>query len=211
VRSSKPFFEVSHLVGVVLAGGASSRMGVPKSDLLFGGKTLLCRAVDRMGVAFNRVIVIGAANCGGYEGETLPDMVSGLGPLGGIYSAVKQLDEDCAVVAADMPFFDPDALLHMAEMASSWDVVIPVVGEYFEPLHAIWKKSCLPAMEQRVMDLRNEMIQGRPRGLRLTSLFDELRVLSVLPSMLCINPQVAFLNINSPVDYYRALSMVTPG
>ena len=69
---------------VVLAGGASSRMGQEKSDLLFGRQTFLETQIEKGRKLGARQILIS-----GYRGthcgeEIVPDRIPGQGPLGGL-------------------------------------------------------------------------------------------------------------------------------
>ena len=75
------------LLGAVLAGGQSRRFGSDKALALLDGRTLLERAVTRLGQWCEAVVVIGR--------ETAPVPVvadwprPGMGPLGGIAGALR--------------------------------------------------------------------------------------------------------------------------
>jgi molybdopterin-guanine dinucleotide biosynthesis protein A len=106
-------------VGLVLAGGRSSRMGRDKAMLPWRDDTLLAymqRRLCESGVT--RVIVSGA-----YPGhDTVPDRFADLGPLGGLASVAAALpDVPLLVVPVDMPLLDP-ALLRYLRVSSSSEV-----------------------------------------------------------------------------------------
>lgn len=88
------------LIGVVLAGGQSQRMGVDKALLAFQGSTLLHHQVRLLQSVCEYVVVSGE-----YAGfECVPDATERCGPLGGIYSVAKQFpDSALLVVPVDMP------------------------------------------------------------------------------------------------------------
>src|SRR5579859_5479057 len=78
--------------GVVLAGGASRRMGRDKAALVLDGEPLLARVVSRLREAVDRVIVIGPPDRAAIvpsDVSVFLDLEPGLGPLGGIYSALR--------------------------------------------------------------------------------------------------------------------------
>ncbi|MCG3146846.1 MAG: Molybdenum cofactor guanylyltransferase [Verrucomicrobiae bacterium] len=115
------------VTGVVLAGGRSSRMGADKFPL-FRDHTL---AVLRQ--CFPTTVVVG---------RDLPDDLPGLGPLGGIVTALRRWPA-IFVVACDMPFLDAGFIREMAAKLPGYDAVA-VAGE---PLHAAYAQSALPAAE----------------------------------------------------------------
>ncbi len=87
------------IVGVVLAGGLSSRMGNDKAMLSIDGRSLLQHQVDLLMPLCAKVLV-----SGDYPGfECVPDAVDRCGPLGGIYSvALHCPDSALLVISVDM-------------------------------------------------------------------------------------------------------------
>ncbi|HEV2405155.1 MAG TPA: NTP transferase domain-containing protein, partial [Ktedonobacterales bacterium] len=72
-------------MGVVLAGGASRRMGEEKARLMMRGEPLLARVVRLLRLAFSEVIVVGPPSLADLvPGVTVtPDTRAGQGPLAG--------------------------------------------------------------------------------------------------------------------------------
>jgi len=106
-------------IGLVLAGGASSRMGTDKALLELSGRTLLDRAVAVLEAAgAERVIVSGDRP--GYD--SVADIRPGLGPLGGLESVLAARGELLRgrlllALPVDVPALDARAvntLLHTA-------------------------------------------------------------------------------------------------
>jgi len=96
------------LLGVVLAGGASSRFGSDKALAEFQGRSLLARAVDTLSGWCEQVVVVGREQA---PAPSLPDWPrAGMGPLGGLAAALRfALDENyeavlsCPVDAIGLP------------------------------------------------------------------------------------------------------------
>ncbi len=88
------------ILGVVLAGGLSRRMGTDKALLPFQGRTLLQHQVDLLAPLCARVLV-----SGDYAGfDCVPDVTARFGPIGGIYSVAKQFPNAALlVIPVDMP------------------------------------------------------------------------------------------------------------
>ncbi len=71
------------------------------------------------------------------------------GALGGIYTAiVRSPHERTLVVACDMPFLDERFLAHMAALDA--DLVIPRSNRGYEPLCAIYSRTCAAPIRERI-------------------------------------------------------------
>ncbi len=100
---------------VVLAGGRSTRMGQDKRFLKFGGEFLVDRAA-RLGAEISgdkdHVFICGSVP----ERKCIPDVVLGLGPLGGLLSATDHMERSgilgsnpwVPVFPIDMPFLNQE-------------------------------------------------------------------------------------------------------
>ena len=108
-----------NVIGVVLAGGRSSRMGRNKALLSFSGSKLVDHMSERLlAGGVKRVVVSGAIP----GVECIADEVSGLGPLGGLKSILNQVKDDQAmwllVVPVDMPRLTPQNLRSLLNQCS---------------------------------------------------------------------------------------------
>jgi molybdopterin-guanine dinucleotide biosynthesis protein A len=154
----------------ILAGGLSTRMGSDKALLRLdpAGPTLLERVIAATAVLrHDRFIVSRSAT--DYQDFGLPvvaDRYPGTGVLGaigtGLYHAACQR---VIVVSCDMPFLNAPALSWMATLGGPFDAFVPVIGKRtrqggeltFQTLHAMYRRSCLPAIESALQmgDLRS--------------------------------------------------------
>ncbi|QDE38297.1 molybdenum cofactor guanylyltransferase [Luteibacter pinisoli] len=99
------------MIGVILAGGLSSRMGEDKALLRIDGRTLLERTRDVLVEAGAERIVISGARDGG-----IPDRWPGKGPIGGIASVAAQLmDGELLIVPVDMPALEVATLARLRD------------------------------------------------------------------------------------------------
>jgi molybdopterin-guanine dinucleotide biosynthesis protein A len=101
--------------------------------------------------------------------------------------------------ACDMPFVSTALLRALLALAAEVDAVVPVIGEQPEPLHAVYRPSCLPAIEAA-------LAAGRKR---LLAFFDAVRVRYVAEAELRRwDPELrSFLNVNWPDDLARARAL----
>ncbi|MDT5095320.1 MAG: molybdenum cofactor guanylyltransferase [Mycobacterium sp.] len=126
-----------HLAAVVLAGGASRRMGRDKATLPYLGGTLLNYVVKVVEQRCAPIFVIAAPgqSVPSVDAEILRDDVRGVGPLvatgRGLRAAADAGATWAFVCAVDMPFLDPvliDVLVESAKTLISADVVLPWDG-----------------------------------------------------------------------------------
>lgn len=108
-------------VGVVLAGGRSSRMGRDKADIEWRpGQTLLARAVERAGAAGCESVIV-SGDRPGYD--HVPDLEPGTGPLGGLDSVLRErapgLERKLLlIVPLDMPILTASTLRRLLDAAA---------------------------------------------------------------------------------------------
>jgi molybdopterin-guanine dinucleotide biosynthesis protein A len=138
----------------VLAGGKGLRLGRYKASVTVNGEGLLQRVVSRLSFLSSDIIVVIARGqqpprVAGYPGlKIATDVYDAKGPLAGIYTGLEASNSACnLVVACDMPFLNRALLAYMLEISAGFDAVIPRLGDMVEPLHAVYSKSCLPAIK----------------------------------------------------------------
>ncbi|HSE14087.1 MAG TPA: formate dehydrogenase accessory sulfurtransferase FdhD [Candidatus Deferrimicrobium sp.] len=186
------------VTGVILAGGASSRMGSDKALLPYQGGRFIEVIHRRMEELFEEVIVA-TGEAGRYEFlpcRRVADLYPGMGALAGIHAALRASgSEKIFVVGCDMPHLVPDLIRHLCSLAEGADIVVPEGEGGLEPLHAVYRKGVLPAVEDAL----------RGGQCRVVSFFDRVRVRRVPRAEVeRIDPYgSAFRNINTPGEYYR--------
>ena len=133
------------LNGLVLTGGKSSRMGMPKDQINWNGKEQRFFAADLLRNFCQEVYI----SCRteqfvetvGYK--FLPDVVSNIGPIGGILSAMP-LDPEKAwlVVACDLPLLNFETLNYLVNNRDHLKFATAFKdrnSNFPEPLAAIWE------------------------------------------------------------------------
>lgn len=185
------------LLGAVLAGGESRRFGSDKTAARVGGVRMLQRAVDALADACDEVVVVSSRDATP-EGpwRVVPDLRPGRGPLAGIETALVEAEGKglggVFVLAADLPLVDPDVVRAVVEGATRGEAIAPERPGVpdFEPLCAIYRPACLPA----VRDLLDE---GRAAARELFERVDGRRV--AIPG-----GRRMLLNVNTPADLVDA-------
>jgi molybdopterin-guanine dinucleotide biosynthesis protein A len=136
--------------GIILAGGKSLRLGHDKVLEKIGDKSLLEQVVSRIDPFCKNIIIVTAYKRAftslekNTKVKTVSDIYPGRGSLGGIYTGLVESNSRYnLVVAADMPFLNESLLRYMIEIADGYDFVLPRIGNFFEPLHAIYSQNCI--------------------------------------------------------------------
>ena len=106
----------NNILGIILAGGKSSRFGEDKSTTKLGNKTLLDHTINKIEKEFTEILVISnnkEFNFKNNKIHVVEDCIEGqLGPLVGILTAMKWVKKNnknykwIASFPCDTPFFD---------------------------------------------------------------------------------------------------------
>ena len=106
----------NNILGIILAGGKSSRFGEDKSTAKLGNKTLLDHTVSKIENEFNEILVISNNKDFNFKNNKIhivEDCIEGqLGPLVGILTAMRWVIKNkknykwIASFPCDTPFFD---------------------------------------------------------------------------------------------------------
>lgn len=186
---------MSQLTVAIQAGGQSSRMGQDKSFVLFQGRPMIEVVGDTVKGLGDELILI-ANRPEDYAHLGLPihtDLYPDHGPLGGIFTAVTAASHPhTLVVACDMPWLNRDLLRYMIALRQEADVIVPRWDKYPEPLHAIYGKACLPAIEAKL----------QAKQLKITAFFGRVQVRFVEREEIeqFDRHGRSFANINTPQD-----------
>jgi molybdopterin-guanine dinucleotide biosynthesis protein A len=180
------------MTGAILAGGGSSRMGTDKALLEFGGERIIERLLRTIRPLFPEIMIV-ANDTDAYAELGVPiwpDRIPGKGALGGIYTAVSHsTSPQTFCIACDMPFANPTVIAYLRDVAPGYDVVVPRAPDGYQPLHAVYSKTCLPHMAAMIRADRLKIDRLFP-AVRLRTVEEkELRPMD--PSLLC------FVNVNT--------------
>ena len=137
--------------GIVLNGGRSSRMGIPKGEMNFLGRPLIERAIDALIEAgASEVIIVGGkpfvSNAEGVR--SVEDVYPDEGPLGGLITGLlNSRMEQAMVLSNDLMSIDGSTIRRILDFGQLADLAIPMAGGVPQVLTALWKVSCLKVLE----------------------------------------------------------------
>jgi molybdopterin-guanine dinucleotide biosynthesis protein A len=177
-------------------------MGSPKALLKFADEPLIVHIVQTLNDLFGATVVVAAPD---QELPALParlvrDELAYQGPVGGIYYGLKAAGGEFSfVTSCDVAFLNPRLISYLTAAMPNHDVVVPYWEERFQPLHAVYRQSVVPLLEQQL-----------ERGeLRPIYLFEKVRTRKISEDEIRrFDPEgLSFLNINTPDDYRTALQL----
>jgi len=146
VNASTGFRHPGSLAALLLAGGASTRMGQPKALLEYAGQPLWKVQIeklqaldpDELFISIPRELALPSG-----PWRVLHDEKAGLGPLAGLHAALQAMTGEWLVVlAVDLPGMTAAFLRNLHETAEAKDCgLIPQLEGFYEGLAAIYPRS----------------------------------------------------------------------
>lgn len=186
------------ILGVILAGGAGSRMGgADKGALPFAGARLIDHVAERLFAQADHLMIAGRHDYG-LGVPCAPDRPEGLrGPAAALYSALCWMEEhECAfdgivTAPADGPFLPADLA---ARLASADHSAVASDGETTHPTFAWWRRADLERLFAAVTpddapSLRRLCEDANARSIGFAD-------------------AAAFFNVNTPDDLERAEALL---
>ena len=186
------------LLGVILAGGQSSRMGLDKATLPIAGTTLLEYMRAKLQRAGIDEIVI-CRNAPGFLNDEIPQ----LGPLGALYTLSQRYPGRRAlIIPVDMPLLSVANLQRFQVAATDLklgDVSLPAtLGQQIFPLYLPFTPAVIEALKQRARhpdDLSIAAFLRGTAGRRLSNCAHSI-------------DDDEFLNANTPEQWQSILARV---
>lgn len=204
MSTEKPQLELPPVVGVILAGGRSRRMGGGDKCLLpLGGRPLLEHVRARAAGQVRRLVLNANGDASRFERFRLPVIADGVpdypGPLAGVLAGMEWAHRsapDCpwlATFPSDAPFLPRDLVVRLLTRARERDADVAVAegGGRSQHLAAVWAVGLAGRLRRAICDdgvRRVEAFQARFRTERVAFGVDD----------------APFLNVNAPDDLRRA-------
>ena len=144
------------IFGVVLAGGKSRRFGRPKAFAPLAGAPMASWSVRALQAAGLPVGVISDEERveAALGLPARPDLEAGLGPIGGLWTALQWArergDHGVLLLGCDMPLVNEALLRTILAWNDVATAVVPVGSNGPEPMCALYRSTCLPEVELRL-------------------------------------------------------------
>ena len=154
----------NNIIGIILAGGKSSRFGEDKSNIRLGNKTLLEHTINKIEKEFSEILIISNNKNYNFKNKkiyTVKDCIEGqLGPLAGILTAMKWAKENkknykwIASFPCDTPFFDTKLIskLKLKTKETSKKLIFLNSGKKRHNIFGLWSMDLIKTLEK---DIKN--------------------------------------------------------
>jgi molybdopterin-guanine dinucleotide biosynthesis protein A len=183
----------------IVAGGQARRFGgADKSRLLVGGRAIIVRQLEVLQRITPSVMIIAndTSRFADLQVPIQPDLLPGMGALGGLYTALMQASADrVLVVACDLPHLHEGLLTRLADLSAGADGAWVRTVRGPEPFLACYRRHAAAAV-------RHALEAGHLRARDLDTVLD----MAVLDehAVSAFGPVAHLLaNVNSPEDYAR--------
>lgn len=183
--------------GIVLSGGKSSRMGTDKGSLEIEGKKMVTYSIDTLSECGIQDVLLITNEPTKYTDITcvkISDEIPDLGPMGGIYTGLKNSRHQFNIVlACDTPMINKDVILLLMKHFKTPVTTISYQGKV-QPLISIYSKDVLELMQQSIKSSKFKLIDF------ITSV--DGKILN-LDKYLPDSESDCFVNVNSPQDLFQ--------
>lgn len=215
-QSEKQVPQVERLIlGAVLAGGRSRRLGRDKALLEYRGEPLVLRAARVLKQVFSRVVVVSPLreSYSRLDLDLVEDIVPDAGPLGGLHAALVDGDgRNVFILACDHPFVEAPLVRYVTTLHSK-------PGEEGGRSRAAkaqvaqWKDRLYPLCGLYSAECREPIGERLSRGeLRVHDFLRsiETRAVAITEELPFYHPG-ALVNLNRPEDLSLLESLQFPG
>lgn len=187
----------------ILSGGMSSRMGEDKGLKPILGKPGIGYLLDMLRtIGIFPVIIARADGYGRFGLRVIEDVISGKGPMGGVFTALSDAGEDVLILAADTPFISAAVVQTLIGKSVKDKICVVRYNDRIQPLCGIYPMACFAEVRSRVESSR----------LKMMGLLDDFPVHYVDLN----GDEAVFHNNNTPADhamavhYLRTMKVILP-
>src|SRR5260221_1577568 len=151
--------------GIILAGGASSRMGQAKAYLPWGTSTLLEYLSERLLSRLKPLVIVCESRMPfpglSPEAQLVFDPIVHLGPLAGFSNGLKQLPTDRPVflTGCDFPFLNSSIVDFLLERLEGADAVVVHWQNYHQPLAGLYHPRIAQTVAQQTATGKRSMME----------------------------------------------------
>ena len=196
----------NNILAVVLAGGKSQRFGKDKSQIRFKGKMLIDHILSEIVDEFNETLIVTNNLINFMSSDKIfltKDFKNGLGPLGGVFTAMKWVKENnkkynwISTFPTDTPFFKKKELKNFYKNIKISDSKLFFIKSK-KTRHNIFGLWSMDLMDQ----LESDLLKGERKV--------ELWANSVGVSIINIEYKKIdpFFNINTKEDLEKAIKIM---
>lgn len=197
------------IAGIVLAGGASRRMGTDKAALELGSSSVLDIIAGELSSITSQVYIATGSVCReemASEYIKVNDIYPGSGPLAGIQAGMLRGEADLyVVVSCDIPLIRAELLSAMVEVLevsldSGIQALVPQIKGQIHPLAAVYHHSMIDTLETQLREDNRRVRDALSKVSVRYVTESELEAITGIPAA---RIEEMFINMNEKEDYER--------
>ncbi len=204
---------IEPVIGVLLAGGQSRRMGGGDKCLLeLAGKPLLAHVVERLKPQTSALVLNANGDLDRFSGFDLPtiaDPIEGFaGPLAGVLAGFTWVRENApdtrwiVTAATDTPFFPQDLVAKLLDATKGRypAIALATSNERMHPVFGLWPVALADDLHQALESGTRKVLDWTGQQTTITAAFPEIETGGIT-----IDP---FFNANRPDDMAHAAAVL---
>ena len=195
------------ITGIILSGGKSTRMGVNKSLLKVGDKTIIEYVCDLMQSIFSKVILItnDPEEYGFLALDIFEDVYKGYGPLAGIHSGlINSPTNKNFFISCDVPLMTKDMIKYIVDFPTNKKITIAKADGFIQQLVGTYNRDINVSIEETFKSqLRGDERDNNQhkRGCRVLSLIDKVGAEIINAESLPFYKPGTYFNMNKQDDF----------
>lgn len=190
------------VTGILLAGGASRRMGRAKALLPWGNSTLIQNLTTTLETRVAPFIIVSDGQMAfptlHPKVQVINDAIPHQGPLVGFSHGLKHipLDRPVFLAGCDFPFIQPSTIDFLLDQLGASDAIVAQTENILQPLVGLY--------QPRIINVVNQLIETGTRS--ITTLLENIKSKAVSKAdWQRFNPSgLMLMNINTPEEYELA-------
>jgi molybdopterin-guanine dinucleotide biosynthesis protein A len=198
--------ERKHMTGVILAGGEGKRLGRDKTEIVLAREeSVIENIISKLSTSFEELLMVTsqkkythyAHHFAHLKVKIHTDIFDARGAIAGVHSGLHHASHQYSFfVGCDMPFLNLSLIDYFKQVADGNDVVVAQCEAGYEPLHAMYSKSCIPYLTKLIHN----------NNLRIYDFYPDVRSRIVRDDeVLRYDPErLSFFNINTRQALHEA-------
>jgi molybdenum cofactor guanylyltransferase len=147
------------VLGVIIAGGTSSRMGQEKAFVELAGVALIARVMSRIRFQVDEIVINANGDLGRFSHlgvDAIADRITHMGtPLAGLHAALAHAQhhgfDAVLTVASDQPFLPLDLVEKLEEAGRETGAAVGASGGQIHYLTGLWSAALAPELEKQMI------------------------------------------------------------
>lgn len=175
-------------------------MGTDKGLLLFDSEALIVRIIKVLQRSIPEIVIVSNnPEYGQFGREVIPDLIRGIGPAAGIYTALQHTtSEKIFVTGCDMPLITSQAVDYIVSQSTQAAIALPVHLGKIQPLFGVYSRKCLAKWKKLIE-------AGETRLQDMVVQFNLLKIDAGHPPL---SDGRIFTNLNDKNDLIHALNSI---